>query len=90
MTTATIRLACSACDRADKDNITPDQLEQCKAEGWTDITEVQTFEEACRTYDDPADEPAGYDIMAWCSSSLFSTVESSWPSAAITKCQLSA
>jgi hypothetical protein len=65
MTTTTIRLACSACYRDDKDLITQEQLEQCKSEGWTDIAEVQTFEASCRTYDDPADEPAGYDIMAW-------------------------
>jgi hypothetical protein len=48
MTTATIRLACSDCDRADKDNITPEQLEQCKAEGWTHISQEQTFEQSCR------------------------------------------
>jgi hypothetical protein len=65
MTTATIRLACSDCDRADKDNITPDQLEQCKAEGWTHISQEQTFEQSCRVYDNPDDAPAGYDVTAW-------------------------
>ena len=65
MTPATIRLACSECSRDDKDGITPEQLDQCKAEGWTDIDEVQTFEESCRTYDDPADAPPGFDVTAW-------------------------
>ena len=51
MTTANIRLACEQCDRDDKDYITPEQLEQCKAEGWMDINEVQSFEESTRTYE---------------------------------------
>ena len=65
MTTATIRLACQDCDRQDKDNITAEQLEQCKAEGWTDIAEMQSYEQSCRTYDNPADAPEGYDVTAW-------------------------
>jgi hypothetical protein len=65
MNSATIRLACHDCDRLDKDNITPEQLEQCKAEGWTDIIEFQTFEESCRTYENPADASEGYDVTAW-------------------------
>ena len=39
---ATIRLACSECDRQDKDSITPQELADCVAEGWTDITEMQS------------------------------------------------
>ncbi len=65
MDSATIRLACEACGRDDKDFITPEQLEQCKAEGWTDINQVQSFEESCRTYDDPAEAPDGFDVTAW-------------------------
>jgi hypothetical protein len=65
MTNANIRLACQDCDRQDKDNITAEQLEQCKAEGWTDINEVQTFEESTRSYDNHADQPEGFDILAW-------------------------
>jgi hypothetical protein len=65
MTTATIRLACSECDRTDADNIAPEQLKQCKAEGWTGITEFRTFEESCRIYENPADAPAGHDVTAW-------------------------
>jgi hypothetical protein len=64
MANANIRLSCQICGRDDKDYITPGQLEQCKAEGWTDISEVQTFEESTRTYDDPADQPEGFDILA--------------------------
>ena len=65
MTPANIRLACSECSRDDKNPITPEQLAQCKGEGWTDISEVQTFEESCRTYDNPADAPEGFDVTAW-------------------------
>ncbi len=59
---ANIRLACEQCDRDDKDFITPEQLEQCKAEGWADINEVRSFEEATRTCDQRADDPDGFDI----------------------------
>lgn len=65
MTTANIRLACRFCDRDDKDNITPEQLEQCQAEGWTEINEVQSFEESTRNYDQLVDQPDGFDILAW-------------------------
>jgi hypothetical protein len=65
MTSANIRLACEVCGRDDKDFITLEQLAQCEAEGWTDINEVQKFEDSCRTYDNPADAPEGYDITAW-------------------------
>jgi hypothetical protein len=65
MNNVTIRLACQDCDRQDKDPITPEQLEQCKAEGWADIDEVQSYEQSCRTYDNPDDAPAGYEVAAW-------------------------
>jgi len=39
---AAIRLACAACDRDDMDGITPEQLEQAKAQGWTGIEEPAT------------------------------------------------
>jgi hypothetical protein len=65
MNDATIRLACEECDRDDKDFITPQELEQCKAEGWTDINEVRSFEEATRTDDQPANQPEGCGILAW-------------------------
>jgi hypothetical protein len=65
MNSRTVRLACDSCDRDDKDMITPEQLEQCKAEAWTDIDEVRSFEEASRTYDSPADATEGHDATAW-------------------------
>lgn len=39
-----IRLACRACDRSDMDGIT----DLTQAVGWTNIYEVQTYEEACK------------------------------------------
>ena len=65
MTTETVRLACVYCNREDKDGITPEELEKCRAEGWTDITEVQTYEESMQTYENPDDAPQGFDVMAW-------------------------
>jgi hypothetical protein len=65
MTAANIRLACSECDRDDKDGITAEQLAQCEVQGWTNIIVVQSFEDACRTYDDPAAAPKGHDSTAW-------------------------
>ncbi len=44
----TIRLGCVACDRDDKDFINAEELEVCKAEGWTDITEQRSYAEASR------------------------------------------
>lgn len=41
-----IRLACVECDRDDMDGITPKELEQAKANGWTDITEEQSYEQS--------------------------------------------
>jgi hypothetical protein len=60
-----VRLGCKCCLRDDKDRLTPEQLERAIAEGWTKIECVQTEEEASQTYDDPADEPPGFDILAW-------------------------
>ncbi len=64
MTTANIRLACQSCDRDDKDFITPDQLAQCKAEGWADINEVGSFEEAIRRDEQRVDQSDGCVVLA--------------------------
>jgi hypothetical protein len=50
---ASIRLACAACDRDNMDGITPEQLEQAKAQGWTGIEEVQSCDESMQSYDKP-------------------------------------
>ena len=55
-----IRLACVYCDTDAMDGITPAQLEQCRTDGWEDITEVQTYEQSLETSDDP-----GYDVTKW-------------------------
>ena len=60
-----IRLACASCDRDDMDGITPEQLEQAKAQGWTGIEDVQSHDDSMQTYDNPDDAPAGFDITAW-------------------------
>jgi hypothetical protein len=65
MTMTTIRLACSECDRQDFDGISLEQLQQAKADGWSDISEMQSYEESCRTYENPADAPPGFDVTAW-------------------------
>jgi hypothetical protein len=65
MQNATIRLGCVHCDRLDKDGISAEQLQQAEAEGWTDITEEQSDEESCRTYENPEDAPKGFDSTAW-------------------------
>jgi hypothetical protein len=62
---ARIRLACSGCDRSDRDGITEAELDACRAEGWTDIDVVRTYEESLVTYDDPADAPADFDVTGW-------------------------
>jgi hypothetical protein len=62
---ARIRLACSNCDRSDRDGITDAQLAACVAEGWTGIDVVQTYEQSVASYDNPADAPAGHDVTAW-------------------------
>jgi hypothetical protein len=62
---ARIRLACSNCDRSDRDGITETELEACRAEGWTEIEFTQTYEQAVITYENPADAPAGHDATAW-------------------------
>jgi hypothetical protein len=61
----TIRLACETCDRSDKNGITARELKACEAEGWTGVTREQTYAQSCKTYDDPADQPPGFDILAW-------------------------
>jgi hypothetical protein len=62
---ARVRLACSECDRQDKDGITPEELDACLAEGWTDINEVQTYEQSITTYEIPEYAPSGFEITAW-------------------------
>jgi hypothetical protein len=62
---ARIRLACSNCDRSDRDCITEAQLAACQAEGWTDIDFFQTYEQSVTSSDNPADAPPGYDVTAW-------------------------
>jgi hypothetical protein len=62
---ASIRLACASCDRDDTDGITPEQLEQARAQGWTGIEEVQSYDDSMQTCDNPDDAPAGSDITAW-------------------------
>jgi hypothetical protein len=62
---ARIRLACSSCDRSDRDGITGAELDACRAEGWTDIDVVRSYEESMATYDDPADAPADFDVTGW-------------------------
>ena len=58
----TIRLACGACDRDDMDGITPEQLEQAKAEGWTGIEEVQSYDDSMQTCDNPDDAPPEFAV----------------------------
>lgn len=60
---ATVRLACSACDRSDKDYITAQGLEQAVTEGWTDIEEVQSYEAACREV--AVDDKSGASVFEW-------------------------
>jgi hypothetical protein len=62
---ARVRLACSECDRQDKDGITPEELAACRAEGWTDITEFRSDEASMKTYERLEDAPAGHDVTAW-------------------------
>jgi hypothetical protein len=60
----TIRLACGACDRDDMEGITPERLEQAKAQGWTGIEEVQSHDDSMQTCENPDDAPTGSDITA--------------------------
>jgi hypothetical protein len=60
-----VRLACDSCDRDDYDGISPAELAALIADGWVNVSEEQTHEEACKTYDDPRDEPPGYSVLDW-------------------------
>jgi hypothetical protein len=62
---ARIRLACSSCDRSDRDGITDAELADCVAEGWTEIIVVQTYEQSVATYDNPAVAPADHHVTEW-------------------------
>lgn len=56
-----IRLACMACDRGDYDGTT---IEKALHDGWEDISEEQTLEEACREYELGNTSP-GKSIFDW-------------------------
>ena len=58
----TVRLACTAYDRDDTDGITPEQLEQAKAEGWTGIDEVQSYDDSMQSCDSPYDAPPEFAV----------------------------
>ena len=60
----TIHLACGSCDRDDINGITPGQLEQAEAQGWTDIEKVQSYDDSTQTFDNPDNAPAGGDSDA--------------------------
>lgn len=58
------RLACSACDRGDKDCISEAELDACLREGWADITPIQTYEQSLETFE-PEEAPPDFDVTAW-------------------------
>ena len=62
---ARIRLACSNCDRSDRDGITEAELSKCRQEGWTEIDFIQTYEQSVATHENPAAAPPGFDVTAW-------------------------
>jgi hypothetical protein len=52
------------CDRQDFDGITADELAKAIQQGWTEVDEVQTYAESCKTYS--ADEaPKGHSALDW-------------------------
>lgn len=59
----TVRLTCYECDIA-YDFITEEELAELK-KTWGHISEVQSFEKACKTYDKREDEPPGYSVLDW-------------------------
>lgn len=60
MVTTKIRLACQYCFRDDCDMINE------IPPGWTDVSEEQTFEQACATYDGPGETPPpGFSLFDW-------------------------
>jgi hypothetical protein len=61
----TIRLACRECDRDDGDGITRSDLRKAIKQGWREVERVQTYRQACKTYDDSWDEPEGFSKLEW-------------------------
>ncbi len=60
-----IRLACIQCDREDFDHITSQQLRQAIKNGWKEVERVQSYQQACRTYENTSQEPAGFSVFEW-------------------------
>lgn len=60
-----VRLACDNCDCDEYDGITEEQLAAVADAGWDGVSQVQTWEEAIKVYDDPAAEPPGYSVLDW-------------------------
>jgi hypothetical protein len=60
-----VRLACRECARDDMDGITPGQLEAALAAGWQNVSEFQSYEESCRTYELHETPPPGYSVLDW-------------------------
>lgn len=67
--TKTIRLACNSCDRDDGDGISEVELSACIAAGWRDVHQVQTYEQACYTWEPDENgeppQPDGYSVLDW-------------------------
>lgn len=61
----TYRLGCCRCYRDDFDNLTRAEFRRAIASGWRDVSREQTYAQACKTYDNPADEPPGYSVLDW-------------------------
>ena len=61
----TIRLACRECDRDDCDGITRTELRKAIRHGWREVERVQTYRQACKTYDDISDQPEGFSVWEW-------------------------
>lgn len=62
---AEIRLACANCDREDMDGITRAELLAAITAGWSEVRRVQSYEDACKVYDDPDEAPPGYSVLDW-------------------------
>jgi len=65
MPQATIRLACTHCDRSDFDFITRRQLREAIRNGWKDVKRVQTYQQACKTYSGQEKAPRSYSLFEW-------------------------
>lgn len=49
----------------DHDGITHAQLKAAIKAGWRGVSREQTYAQACKVYDDPADAPPGYSVFDW-------------------------